>query len=175
MDPMELFRRWFRDAARAGTKLPEAMALLRGLGRQGLEFFTNYNSRKAIELASNPRAAVVFHWPLVERQVRIEGRIRMLTRKESDKYFQTRPRESRLSAWISPQSQEIPDREFLEREFDRARRLYGRKPIPRPQFWGGFRLTPTQIEFWHGRPYRLHDRLCYLKTRDSWRVVRLAP
>lgn len=189
-DPLRLFKRWFRDAERAGTRLPEAMVLatatpqggpsarmvlLRGIGRPGFEFFTNYNSRKAADLAANPRAALVFHWPLVERQVRIEGRIRKLTRAESDRYFRSRPRESRLSAWISPQSEEIPDRAFLERAFAQVQRKYAGMPIPRPPFWGGFRLVPDQIEFWQEQPYRLHDRVCYRRKGRSWRVARLAP
>jgi pyridoxamine 5'-phosphate oxidase len=189
-DPLRLFRRWYREAEKAGTKLPEAMALatatrtgvpsvrivlLRGLTSRGFEFFTNYNSRKAVELAVNPRAAMVFHWPLVERQVRIEGRIQKLSRVESDKYFRSRPRESRVSAWISPQSEEIPDRAFLEHAFERAESRYAGRPIPRPPFWGGFRLIPDQIEFWQGQPYRLHDRLCYRKKGRAWRTIRLAP
>jgi pyridoxamine 5'-phosphate oxidase len=188
--PLALFREWYRDAERAGTKLPEAMALatstrtgapsvrmvlMRGVSRRGFEFFTNYNSRKAVELAANPRAAMVFHWPLVERQVRIEGRIHKLPREESDRYFRSRARESRLSAWISPQSEEIPDRAFLERAFERAENQYSGKAIPRPPFWGGFRLIPHQIEFWQGRPYRLHDRICYRKRGARWRIARLGP
>jgi len=189
-DPLRLFRKWYREAEKAGTKLPEAMALatatrrgvpsvrmvlLRGLSRRGFEFFTNYHSRKAIELVANPHAAMVFHWPLIERQVRIEGRIRKLTRTESDKYFRSRPRESRLSAWISPQSEEIPDRAFLEQAFERAQTAYAGKTIPRPPFWGGFRLIPDQIEFWQGQPYRLHDRLCYRRVGARWMEARLGP
>jgi pyridoxamine 5'-phosphate oxidase len=189
-DPYVLFRKWFADAVNAGTKLPEAMALAtasrtgvpsvrivlnRGLDRRGFAFFTNYHSRKAVDLLSNPRAALVFHWPLVDRQVRAEGRVRKLTRAESDRYFQSRPRESRLSAWISPQSEEIPDRAFLEDAYARAEARYAGKPIPRPPFWGGFRLVPDQIEFWQGQPYRLHDRLSYRKTARGWKAVRLAP
>jgi pyridoxamine 5'-phosphate oxidase len=189
-DPYALFRKWFADAVKAGTKLPEAMALAtasrtgapsvrvvlnRGLDRRGFAFFTNYHSRKAADLRSNPRAAIVFHWPLVERQVRAEGRVRKLTRAESDRYFQRRPRESRLSAWISPQSEEIPDRAFLEDAYARAQARYAGKRIPRPPFWGGFRLVPDQIEFWQGQPYRLHDRLSYRKTARGWKAVKLAP
>jgi pyridoxamine 5'-phosphate oxidase len=189
-DPLRLFTRWYREAREAGTPLPEAMALatatrkgvpsarivlLRGLSRRGFDFFTNYNSRKAVELVANPRAAMVFHWPLIERQVRIEGRVRKLSRGESDKYFRSRPRESRLSAWISPQSHEIPDRAFLERAFERAQNQYAGKSIPRPPFWGGFRLIPDRIEFWQGQPYRLHDRVCYRKTGTRWRASRLGP
>jgi pyridoxamine 5'-phosphate oxidase len=189
-DPYVLFRKWFADAVDAGTKLPEAMALAtasrsgapsvrivlnRGLDRRGFAFFTNYHSRKAADLRLNPRAALVFHWPLVDRQVRAEGRVRKLTRAESDRYFQSRPRESRLSAWISPQSEEIPDRAFLEDAYARAEARYAGKPVPRPPFWGGFRLVPDQIEFWQGQPYRLHDRLSYRKTARGWKVVKLAP
>jgi pyridoxamine 5'-phosphate oxidase len=189
-DPYVLLRKWLADAVKAGTKLPEAMALAtasrtgapsvrmvlnRGLDRRGLTFFTNYNSPKAAELTSNPRAAVVFHWPLLERQVRAEGRVRKLTRAESDRYFRSRPRESRLSAWISPQSEEIPDRAFLEDAYARAQAEYAGTGIPRPPFWGGFRLIPDKIEFWQGQPYRLHDRVSYRKTARGWKAVTLAP
>lgn len=189
-DPFSLFRAWYRDAVKAGTALPEAMALAtstrkgapsvrlvlhRGLSRGGFEFYTNYRSRKAAELLDNPRAALVFYWPLIERQVRAEGRIQKVTQDESDKYFRSRPRESRLGAWISPQSEEIPDRAFLEREFERAQARYAGKTIPRPPFWGGFRLIPDEIEFWQGQPHRLHDRWSYRKTGGRWHVVRLAP
>jgi pyridoxamine 5'-phosphate oxidase len=189
-DPYALFRKWFADAVKAGTLLPEAMALAtasrkgipsvrmvlnRGLDRRGFAFFTNYNSRKALELISNPRAAIVFHWPLLERQVRAGGRVQKLTRAECDRYFQTRPRESRLSAWISPQSQEVPNRAFLEDAFARAAAQYTRKRVPRPPFWGGFRLIPDEIEFWQGQPHRLHDRVCYRKQARGWRAITLAP
>ncbi|MSO56523.1 MAG: pyridoxamine 5'-phosphate oxidase [Acidobacteria bacterium] len=189
-DPFSLFRAWYRDAAKAGMALPEAMALAtstrtgapsvrmvlhRGLSRGGFVFYTNYRSRKAAELLDNPRAALAFHWPLVDRQVRAEGRIQKVTRDESDRYFRSRPRESRLSAWISPQSEEIPDRAFLDLEYEKARRQYAGKTIPRPPFWGGFRLIPDQIEFWQGQPHRLHDRWAYRKTGGHWHVVRLGP
>ena len=189
-DPLALFRKWYREAVAAGSPLAEATALAtatrsgrasvrivlhRGFSRGGFVFFTNYSSRKAVELAANPRAACVFHWPQIERQVRAEGRVEKLTRRESDRYFSSRPRESRLSAWASPQSAEIPDRAFLEAEFERVQKQFAARTIPRPPFWGGFRLIPDQIEFWQGQPYRLHDRLCYLKKGRSWRIVRLGP
>jgi pyridoxamine 5'-phosphate oxidase len=189
-DPYVLFRKWLGDAVKAGSLLPEAMALAtasragvpsvrmvlnRGLDRRGFAFFTNYNSPKAAELMTNPRAAIVFHWPLLQRQVRAAGRVRKLTRAESDRYFQGRPRESRLSAWISPQSEEIPDRAYLDEAFARANAQYAGKRIPLPPFWGGFRLVPDEIEFWQGQPHRLHDRLCYRKSRRGWSAVKLAP
>src|SRR5260221_6819096 len=150
-EPYVLFRKVVADAVKAGTMLPEAMALAtasrkgvpsvrmvltRGLDHGGFAFFTNYDSPKATDLRSNPRAAVVFHWPLIERQVRAEGRVQKLTRAESDRYFNSRPRESRLSAWISPQSRAIPNRAFLEEAFARARARYAGKRVPRPRFWG---------------------------------------
>ena len=189
-DPYVLFRKWFADAVDAGTKLPEAMALAtasrqgdpsvrivlnRGLDRRGFAFFTNYQSPKSVDLRSNPRAAVVFHWPLLERQVRASGRVRKLTGAESDRYFQRRPRESRISAWISPQSEEIPDRSFLEEAYARAEARYAGKRIPRPPFWGGYRLVPEEIEFWQGQPHRLHHRVLYRKMARGWKAVTLAP
>ncbi len=189
-DPFALFKKWFRAAEKAGESLPEAMALAtatrdghpsarvvlnRGVSRGGFVFFTNYNSRKAADLAGNPRAAIVFHWPTLERQVRIEGRARKLTRRESDAYFQTRPRESRLSAWASPQSATIPGRSFLADEFARAQARFGDGRIPCPPFWGGYRIVADCIEFWQGQPHRLHDRVVYRRKRNTWKILRLAP
>jgi pyridoxamine 5'-phosphate oxidase len=189
-DPIALFRKWYREAVAAGTLLPEAMALAtatrtgkpsvrmvlhRGFSKGGFVFFTNYNSRKAAELLANPRAAFVFHWPEIERQVRAEGRVEKLPRAESDRYFRRRPRESRLSAWASPQSTKIPDRAFLEQEFERVRAQFPGKTVPRPSFWGGFRLIPDQIEFWQGQPHRLHDRICYARKGRGWTTSLLAP
>jgi pyridoxamine 5'-phosphate oxidase len=151
------------------------IVLNRGLDRRGFAFFTNYQSPKSVDLRSNPRAAVVFHWPLLERQVRAAGRVRKLTGAESDRYFQRRPRESRISAWISPQSEEIPDRSFLEEAYARAEARYAGKRIPRPPFWGGYRLVPDEIEFWQGLPHRLHHRVSYRKTARGWKIVTLAP
>jgi pyridoxamine 5'-phosphate oxidase len=189
-DPLALFKKWYRDAAAAGILLPEAMALAtasrtgkpsvrmvlhRGFSKGGFVFFTNYRSRKAVEVLANPRAAFVFHWPELERQVRAEGRVEKIPRAESDRYFKGRPRESRLSAWASPQSAEIPDRAFLEREYERIDAQYPGKAVPRPVFWGGFRLIPDRWEFWQGRPFRLHDRVSFIKKKRGWTEIRLAP
>jgi pyridoxamine 5'-phosphate oxidase len=189
-NPFVLFKRWFRDAERAGERLPEAMALApatrdgrpsvrvvlnRGISRGGFVFYTNYNSRKAVELMENPRASIVFHWPTLERQLRVDGRVHKLTRRESERYFQTRPRESRLSAWASPQSSEIADRSFLEDRVARAHERFGSDRIPCPPFWGGFRIVANCIEFWQGQPHRLHDRVLYRRNRTIWKVFRLAP
>lgn len=189
-DPFALFETWFRHARNAGEPLPEAMALAtatrggrpsarvvlhRGVSRGGFVFYTNYNSRKAAELVDNPLAAIVFHWPTLERQVRVEGRVYKLTRRESELYFQTRPRESRLSAWASPQSAKIPGRAFLEEQFARALARFGSRRIPCPPFWGGFRIVADCIEFWEGQPHRLHDRVLYRRKGKIWTSFRLAP
>jgi pyridoxamine 5'-phosphate oxidase len=189
-DPFTLFRKWFREAVKAGEPLPEAMALAtstrdgrpsvrvvlhRGVSRGGFVFYTNYNSRKAVDLADNPRAAVVFHWPKLERQLRVEGRVHKLTRRESETYFQARPRESRLSAWASAQSTAIPGRSFLEEEFARIQARFGDRRIPCPPFWGGFRIVANCIEFWQGQPHRLHDRVVYQRKGKVWTIFRLAP
>ena len=189
-DPIRQFKRWYADAVASGMKLPDAMALAtatrkgipsvrmvlyRGINGDAFVFYTNYRSRKAVEIATNPRGALVFHWPRLERQVRIEGVIRKTTRREADQYFRSRPRESRLSAWASPQSSEIPDRTFVDSRFEELRRRYAGEEIPRPPFWGGYCLLPSRIEFWRGQPHRLHDRYCYVKKGRSWRAVVLAP
>ena len=189
-DPFVLFRRWLRDAQNAGEPLPEAMALAtamrdgrpsvrmvlnRGVSRGGFVFYTNYNSRKAAELIDNPRAAAVFHWPRIERQLRVEGRVHKLTRRESERYFQTRPRDSRVSAWASPQSATIPGRAFLEEEVARVQERFGSRAIPCPPFWGGFRIVANCIEFWQGQPHRLHDRLLFRRKGNIWTSEELAP
>jgi pyridoxamine 5'-phosphate oxidase len=189
-DPISLFEEWFSEAVATGMRLPEAMALatatrkgvpsirmvlLRGLENGRFAFFTNYQSRKGRELERNPHAALLFHWPLLERQVRVEGGVRKLTRRESNAYFQARPRESQLAAWASAQSSVIPNRESLEAEYERARTRFAGKNVPCPPYWGGYQLVPTQIEFWQGREHRLHDRRCYEKQRRGWTVKLLAP
>ena len=152
------------------------MVLHRGFSRGGFVFFTNYNSRKAVEMLANPRAAIVFHWPLLERQVRAEGRVEKLTRAESDRYFRSRPRESRLSAWASPQSAEIPDRAFLEaRVRARARDSIAGKRVPRPPFWGGFRLSPRRDRVLAGTALSASRPDLLREKGPRLAIVRLAP
>ena len=151
------------------------MVLLRGADERGFVFHTNYNSRKAGELAANPHAALCFHWPTLEEQIRVEGRIERLPSSESDAYFATRPRGSQLGAWASEQSMVLPSRESLEEQYRAIERRFEGSPVPRPPFWGGFRLVPARIEFWFGRPDRLHDRLSYTREADGWRIERLYP
>lgn len=153
------------------------MVLLRGLDERGLAFFTNYESRKAAELASNPFAAVVLNWgPPLRAQVRAEGRVERLPVAESAAYFRTRMRESRLGAWASPQSRPLGDRDELERRYAEAeQRFAGVDDVPLPPFWGGFRLVPEAMELWENRPNRLHDRARYERAGDGWTRVRLAP
>jgi pyridoxamine 5'-phosphate oxidase len=151
------------------------MVLLRGADERGFVFHTNYNSRKAGELAANPHAALCFHWPTLEEQIRVEGRIERLPSSESDAYFVTRPRGSQLGAWASEQSMVLPSRETLEEQYRAIERQFEGSPVPRPPFWGGFRLVPERIEFWFGRPDRLHDRLSYTREAGGWRIERLYP
>jgi pyridoxamine 5'-phosphate oxidase len=189
-DPLEEFALWFADAQKAGEIEPNAMTLatadprgapsarivlLKEFDARGFVFYTNYTSRKGEQLAANPHAALVFFWPKLERQVRIEGRVRRVTPRESDTYFQVRPRLSRIGAWASPQSRVIASREELERRDAEMIKQFGDGPVPRPEVWGGYRLVPRRIEFWQGRPCRLHDRLDYLRQRGKWTIRRLAP
>ena len=151
------------------------MVLLRGVDERGFVFHTNYNSRKARELGANPQAALCFHWPTLEEQIRVEGGTERLTAAESDAYFNTRPRGSQLGAWASEQSEVLPSRETLEEQYRAVERRFEGSPVPRPPFWGGFRLVPDRIEFWFGRPDRLHDRVSYTREREGWRIERLYP
>jgi pyridoxamine 5'-phosphate oxidase len=190
-DPLKLFQRWLDDARAAGIHLSEAMTLatstpdgrpsarlvlLKQADERGFVFFTNYNSRKARELDLNPQAALVFYWPQLERQVRVEGKVERITAEESDAYFKTRPRESQIGALASPQSEVVASRAVLQQRFDELEKFYEDREVDRPERWGGYRLQPERIEFWKGRPGRLHDRIVYERQLDgSWSIKRLAP
>lgn len=189
-DPLRFFQRWFDEALAAGVTEPNAMTLatvdadgqpaarivlLKGLDERGFVFFTNYESRKGRELDAQPRAALVFWWQELERQVRIEGTVEQVTAEESDAYFASRPRGSRLGAWASDQSRPLAGRAALEAKLDAVAQRYADGAVPRPPHWGGYRVVPTLVEFWQGRPSRLHDRLEYTRTDEGWTRRRLAP
>jgi pyridoxamine 5'-phosphate oxidase len=159
----------------SGGRPSARMVLLKGLDARGFVFFTNYESRKAGELETNPWASLLFYWGELERQVRIEGTIERVSEAESAAYFATRPRESQVSAWASPQSRVVADRFVLEGEADRLRSLHEGREIPRPPFWGGYRCLPGILEFWQGRPSRLHDRVRYQRKGNGWVRERVAP
>jgi len=151
------------------------LVLLRGVDARGFVFFTNYNSRKGRELSGNPHAALCFYWASLDEQIRIEGRVERVTAEESDEYFAGRPRGSQLGAWASDQSNVLPSRESLEEKYREIERRFEGRTVERPSFWGGFRLTPVRIEFWYGRPDRLHDRVVYVRDGSAWRIERLYP
>jgi pyridoxamine 5'-phosphate oxidase len=190
-NPIDQFRAWMQEAVDAGLTFPNAMTLatataeglpsarillLKGIDERGFVFFTNYESRKGRELAENPRAALVFHWQELGRQVRVEGEITALPSEESEAYFRGRPRGSRLAAWASRQSQVIPSRRALEERFADLATAYHEQDIPLPPFWGGYLLTPQMIELWQARRDRLHDRVRYRKDEEGgWLRDRLAP
>lgn len=191
-DPFSQFGEWFKEAANTGMQEPNGMTLstvdadgrpsgrivlLKGWDERGFVFYTNFESRKGKAMGVNPIAALNFWWRELERQVRIEGRIEFATDEESDAYYNSRPRGSRLGAWSSPQSEQIPGRETLQSRFDEMdERFPADAPLPRPPFWGGYRLVPDRIEFWQGRRSRLHDRMVYELTDSGvWTLGRLAP
>ena len=188
-NPLPLFHLWFDQAIKAECPEPNSMTLatanqagdpsarivlLKGADENGFTFFTNYESQKGKDLAARPQAALLFHWHELERQVRIQGMVERVSPEESDQYFHSRPPASRIGAWASPQSAAIPNREFLEEAEKRFKTEFGDKP-PRPDHWGGYRLRPTEMEFWQGRPSRLHDRIHYKLDGVKWVISRLAP
>ncbi|NEQ98503.1 MAG: pyridoxamine 5'-phosphate oxidase [Cyanothece sp. SIO2G6] len=189
--PIDQFQQWWQAVLAADVAEPNGMTLatvgedgrpsarivlLKGFDPRGFCFFSNYTSRKGQELLHNPHGALVFWWEPLERQVRIEGIVSQMSAAESDEYFNSRPKGSRIGAWASPQSQVIGDRHLLETNQARLEAQYAdTDDIPRPPHWGGFRLAPTCVEFWQGRSSRLHDRICYTKTDSGWDIVRLAP
>lgn len=190
-NPIEQFKVWFQQALDADLLEPNAMTLatatpdgkptarivlLKGVDERGFVFYTNYESQKGQQLVANPYAALVFLWDKLERQIRIEGKVVKLDIEESEEYFHSRPKASQLGAWASNQSQVIPSREVLEQRLEGLKTEYQDKTVPIPEHWGGFRVIPNRIEFWQGRPSRLHDRLNYdLQDDGSWKVARLSP
>lgn len=191
LNPFIQFKKWFDQALAAQLPEPNAMTiatatpdgkpsarmvLLKDFDERGFVLFTNYNSHKGQELAENPQAALVFWWAELERQVRISGYVEKVSETESDHYFHSRPANSRLGAWVSNQSEVIESREVLERRLQEFKSKYENQEIPRPPHWGGLRVIPTEIEFWQGRPSRLHDRLLYSRLDNrTWNIERLSP
>lgn len=189
-DPVVQFETWWQEAVQAGIDEVNAMTLatvdedsmpsartvlLKGIHENGFVFYTNYHSRKGQEISANDQVALLFFWKELERQVRIEGIAHKTSIEESDTYFASRPRESQLGAWSSPQSMEIASRKKLEQRQEELMKQYANAAIPRPPHWGGFLVVPRLVEFWQGRPGRLHDRLQYIRTGEKWHIRRLAP
>lgn len=189
-NPVSQFSLWFNESLELGLLDANAMTLstctpdgkpsgrivlLKSFDEKGFVFYTNYNSRKGIELISNPFASLLFYWEELSRQVRIEGTAEKLSSAESAEYFSTRPLESKLGAWASPQSSVISNRDELEKRYEELEKFYAEQVIPKPEHWGGFRIVPEKVEFWQGRPNRLHDRIMFYKENAGWIKKRLAP
>ncbi len=189
-DPILFFRRWFGEAEAADIDEVNALTLatadadgapharivlLKGLDERGFVFYTNYDSDKGVQILANPRAAAVFFWKELERQVRVEGRVERVSEAESDEYFNSRPVGSRIGAWASAQSRPVAAREDLEKAYAGFEKQFGAGNVPRPQYWGGFRLVAERVEFWQGRSSRLHDRIVFTKSAQGWEKVRLQP
>lgn len=189
-DPIELFSEWFQAAQESGLLLADScalatatadgmpsvrMVLLKDVDPRGFVFYTNYASKKAVEMDENPRAALCFHWPILERQVRVSGSVVRISEEESAAYFATRTRGSRVGAWASKQSEPLPDRATLEGRVDKYKARYPGDDVPLPPFWGGYRLVPGRIEFWQGKADRLHERLAFTRDGEGWGTERLYP
>src|SRR3989344_3938199 len=190
VNPVLQFTKWFKEAVESKVNEPNAMTLatasadgkpsarivlLRNFDENGFVFYTNYTSRKGGEILKNPYGSILFFWPELERQVRIEGKLTKQSAEESYKYFSTRPRSSKIGAWTSEQSRVIASRKALDDEYEKMSLKYPQENVPRPVYWGGYVLEPNSIEFWRGRPNRLHDRLLYTKENSGWKIERLAP
>ena len=189
-NPFIQFNKWYESILNSNLNEPTAMmlstadvkgnssariVLLKEFDDSGFVFYTNYESRKGKNLQENPKAALTFFWDEQRRQVRIEGAVEKISRETSKKYFSSRPRESQIGAWVSAQSSEVPNRDFLENKYVELKEKFGNEEIPLPDFWGGYRVIPNYFEFWQGRENRLHDRICYKKENDEWKIFRLAP
>jgi pyridoxamine 5'-phosphate oxidase len=189
-DPFIQFDSWYRERLASGVLVPSSVSLgtassrgqvsirtvlLKDYNNTGFIFFTNINSKKAMQLSANPLSALLFFWPEKERQIRIEGSTSLLSDEDASAYFATRPRESQIGAWASEQSSVIPDRRHLVERYELYKHLFEDKSVEKPPFWGGYRLEPSWFEFWESREHRLHDRICYSKKKNIWVIERLAP
>ena len=189
-NPFKQFEKWWQQAIESKIEEPNAMilatstsdgkpscrtVLLKDFTNEGFVFFSNYGSRKASQIEQNPSVAILFFWKEMERQIRIEGTIRKVSTEESDIYFASRPRESKIGAWSSPQSTIIENREFLQKNVEKYNAQFETENIPRPEFWGGYIVIPSMLEYWQGRPGRLHDRIQYTNSKNEWMIKRLAP
>ena len=189
-NPFIQFTKWYEGVLSSKLNEPASMmlstadvngnpsariVLLKEIDDSGFVFYTNYGSRKGKDLKENPKAALTFFWDELLRQIRIEGRIEKISRESSKEYFSSRPHESQIGAWVSEQSSVIPNREILENKFDELEEKFGNEEIPLPEFWGGYKVIPNYFEFWQGRENRLHDRICYNKENNEWKIFRIAP